>query len=553
MSDPDVSQGLYFLPLGGSGEIGMNLNLFALDGRWLMVDLGVTFGNETTPGVDVITPDPAFIRDHADALEAIVLTHAHEDHLGAVAHLWPELGCPIYATPFTAAVLRNKLAERGLVGKVPVNVMALGSRFQVGPFDIEYVTVTHSIPEPNALAIRTPYGTVLHTGDWKFDPRPLLGEPPDTARLRAVGDEGVLALIGDSTNAPVPGHSGSESDVRDGLAEVIAGCSGRVAVACFASNVARVESVVHAATVNGRQVALAGRSLWRMTGAAREAGYLQDVPPFLEAEDAAYLPDDEILYICTGSQGEARAALPRIARDAHPQVRLDPGDTVVFSSRVIPGNELAIASLQASLVRAGVRLVTWEDAFVHVSGHPAQDELRRMYELVRPAIAVPVHGEARHMAVHGSLARACGVDQVIEVRNGDCVRLAPGKPATVARVHAGRLWLRQNRLTPEPEAARLSREEATGQGSAVVTLALRHDHSLADLPLVTSGTLVEGVIEGPVKRRMQEAVQKAVEAHAATGAQDDQDLRDSIEVIVQKAIFDAHGQRPAVDVHVVRI
>jgi ribonuclease J len=394
---------------------------------------------------------------------------------------------------------------------------------------------------------------VLHSGDWKFDPNPLLGDPPDKVRLKAIGDAGVLALIGDSTNAPVPGHSGSEADVRDGLQEVIAECRGRVAVACFASNVARVESIVHAATANGRRVALAGRSLWRMTGAAREVGYLQDIPSFLEADDAAYLPEDEVLYICTGSQGEPRAALPRIARDAHPQVRLDPGDTVVFSSRVIPGNELAIASMQASLVRAGIHLVSWEDAFVHVSGHPAQEELRLMYELVRPKVAIPVHGGARHMAVHAALARAAGIEQTVEVRNGDLVRLAPGAAETVATVPSGRLWLRRDRLTAEPDQARLDRETAAGQGTAVVTLALRHDHTLADLPLVTSGTLVEGVIEGPVKRRIQLAVEQIVTDHAAAGAADDQDLRDAIETLVQQAIFDAHGQRPVVDVHVVRI
>src|SRR5271165_3324062 len=347
-AQPDYgdANALYFVPLGGSGEIGMNLNVYGYGGDWLIVDCGVTFGDDSQPGLDVVMPDPAFIVEHRDRLLGILATHAHEDHIGAIPYLWTQLRCPVWATPFTASLLRAKLVEAGLADKVRINVVPMSGRFQIGPFDLELVTLTHSIPEPNAVVLRTAAGTVLHTGDWKLDPDPLIGLPVDEDALRRLGDEGVLAMICDSTNALRPGTSGSEADLRKSLIELVGRYDARVAVACFASNVARLETIAHAATAHGRDVALVGRSLWRIDKAARENGYLSDLPRFLTEDEAGYIPRDKIVLICTGSQGEPRAALTRIARDDHPNVELEAGDAVIFSSRIIPGNEKAIGRLQ---------------------------------------------------------------------------------------------------------------------------------------------------------------------------------------------------------------
>jgi ribonuclease J len=345
MNDTAACADLHFLPLGGSGEIGMNLNLYEYGGKWLMVDLGVTFADDGVPGVEVMMADPRFIVERRRDLVGLVLTHAHEDHLGAVQYLWPELRCPIWATPFTAAFLRRKLTETDFADEVEIHIIPMGSRFQVGPFDCELVTLTHSIPEPNGLAIRTPAGTVFHTGDWKIDPQPLVGDVTDDRRLRAIGEEGVLALIGDSTNAIRAGESGSEASVRETLIELFRNYDSRIAVACFASNVARVESIAVAAKASGRHTALVGRSLWRIHDTAKETGYLRDLPPFIDERDAGFLPRDKVVMICTGSQGEPRAALTRIAHDDHPHIVLEKGDTVVFSSRTIPGNERAVPAV----------------------------------------------------------------------------------------------------------------------------------------------------------------------------------------------------------------
>ncbi|MEQ8949056.1 ribonuclease J, partial [Parvibaculum sp.] len=378
---------LVFLPLGGSGEIGMNLNLYGYgpedERRWIMVDLGVTFGDDRTPGVDVIMADPAFIEERRDELLGIVLTHAHEDHIGAVAHIWPRLRCPVYATPFTAAMVRGKLIEAGIEAEVPMNIIPLGHRFDLGPFDIELVTLTHSILEPNALAIRTPLGLVLHTGDWKIDPDPVLGDDMDIARLTAIGDEGVRAIVCDSTNVFSPGTSGSEADVAASLTELLKTCEGRVAVTTFASNVARLESIIRAADACGRHPVLVGRGMHRVTAAAREAGYLTDLPELVSENNAGYLPRDKVLFVCTGSQGEPRAALARIAEDNHPHIVLEKGDTAIFSSRVIPGNETLIFDLQNLLATRGIRVITDKDQFVHVAGQPCRDELAARAQSIR--------------------------------------------------------------------------------------------------------------------------------------------------------------------------
>ena len=394
---------LLFLALGGAGEIGMNLNLYGHAGKWLMVDLGITFGDESTPGVEVIMPDISFIKERVGDLVGLVLTHAHEDHIGAVPYLWPQLKCPLYATPFTASVLRRKLEEAGLAKEAPITLIPMSGKVSLAPFEVELITLTHSIPEPNAVVIRTPLGAVLHTGDWKLDPTPLVGEATDEAALRKLGDGGVLAMVCDSTNVFVEGASGSEADVRDSLREVIGKLNDRVAVGCFASNVARLETITRVAMEHGRQVALIGRSMWRMVASAQENGYLTDLPEFIQEHDVGYFPRDKILMICTGSQGEPRSALARIARKEHPHVTLEPGDTVVFSSRTIPGNEKSIAQLQNDLTRQDVRVITDREEDIHVSGHPARDELIEMYQMIRPADRDP---GARRSPPHQGACRA---------------------------------------------------------------------------------------------------------------------------------------------------
>ncbi|HJO97501.1 MAG TPA: ribonuclease J, partial [Rhodospirillales bacterium] len=477
---------LLFVPLGGAGEIGMNLNLYGL-GRpgkedWIMIDLGITFGDGTTPGVDVILPDPAFIAKRRDRLVGLLLTHAHEDHLGAVPYLWERLRCPIYATPFTAAVLRRKLSEVDLLRTTPITEVPLGGRFNVGPFDLELITLTHSIPEPNAVAIRTPLGTVLHTGDWKFDPDPVVGPTADEAALNHLGDDGVLALVGDSTNALVPGTTGSEGELLKTLTEIIKGGKARVAVACFASNVARLETIATAAAAGDRDVVVAGRSLKRFEAAARETGYLADVRPFIDEADAGTVPKDKMLVICTGSQGEPRAALSRIAAGNHPNIALETGDRIIFSSRVIPGNETSVSGLQNQLAQGGVEIFTWKDAPVHVSGHPARDELARMYTLTRPSVAVPVHGEARHLIEHARLARACQVPQTIFALNGTVVRLAPGEAAAIDTVPSGRLVLEGNRVVTANGEMIRGRVRALYNGTALITVAFNGKGGLAGKP-----------------------------------------------------------------------
>jgi ribonuclease J len=395
---PAADDELVFLPLGGSGEIGMNLNAYGYgppDARqWIIVDIGVTFGREdTTPGVDLILPDPSYLEEERENLLAIVLTHAHEDHIGALAWLWPRLKAPVYATPFTAALVREKLKEQGLLEKVPLTEIPLKGKLDLGPFEIDFVTLTHSIPEPNGLAIRTPLGMIWHTGDWKIDPDPLIGETTDEAKLREMAEEGILAMVCDSTNVFVEGSTGSEAEVREKLTHVIAGCTGRVAVTAFASNVARVETALYAARAAGRTPCLVGRSMHRIYNAAKAVGLLQNTPAVIDEDEVGGLAPEHVLFLCTGSQGEPRAALSRIARGDHRNVVLKEGDTVIFSSRVSPGNEMAIHALYNAFLERGVNLITAdEEHLIHVSGHPARDELKQMYQWARPQIAVPVHG-----------------------------------------------------------------------------------------------------------------------------------------------------------------
>jgi ribonuclease J len=547
------SDELLFLPLGGAGEIGMNLNLYGHAGKWLMVDLGVSFGDEATPGIEVIMPDPRFIEERRADLAGLVLTHAHEDHLGAVPYLWERLGCPIWATSFTASVLRRKLRDSDIAADVPIIEVPLSGRFQAGPFEVELVTLTHSIPEPNALVIRTAAGTVLHSGDWKFDPEPLVGPTADIDALRRLGEEGVLALVCDSTNALVAGHSGSEAEVREELIRLFGRFEKRIAVACFASNVARLESVVHAALAHDRNVALVGRSMRRIVEAAQETGYLQGIPPFISEHDAGYLPREKAALLCTGSQGEPRSALARIARNDHPQVTLEPGDAVIFSSRVIPGNEKAIGALQNALAALGVEVVTAEDEPVHVSGHPAREELARMYQLVRPRIAVPVHGERRHLEAHARLAEECQVPRAIAAENGRMIRLAPGPAEIAGEVEFGRLGLDGTALVPLGGALIKHRHRISASGSAVATLVLGRDGRLLADPQVTLHGLVDPEGDGAALGDASAAVRSAVEALHPGQRADDAAVKEAARLAVRRYIHAERGKKPLTDVHLVRV
>ncbi|HEY6982839.1 ribonuclease J [Reyranella sp.] len=542
---------LLFLPLGGAGEIGMNLNLYGHAGKWLMVDLGIAFGDDSTPGIEVVMPDPAFIEERRDDLVGIVLTHAHEDHLGAVPDLWPRLRAPVYASPFAASVLRRKLAEAGLTDAVPITEIALGARFTVAPFELEMITMTHSIPEPNALAIRTKFGTVFHTGDWKIDPEPLLGEVTDEATLKRIGEEGALAMVCDSTNVFVEGEAGSEAMVRANLEKLVKPRKCRVAVTCFASNLARVESIAKAAVAAGRHPVLAGRAVQRMVEAAQECGYLLDFPECVAEREAGYLPRDKVLYICTGSQGEPRAAMAKIASGEHRDVVLESGDTAIFSSRVIPGNERSVGRLQNELLARGIEVITDRDVEIHVSGHPARDELVRVYQWVRPKIAVPVHGEIRHMMEHAALARGCQVPETVLAPNGVLVRLAPGPATIVDHVHAGRLARDGDIVAPVQGEALRERRKLLWNGSASATLVIDDQGQ----PLAPPRVSLHGIAdtEGEIVQAAMAALDEMLADLSAAERHDNSRIEEAARQAVRRVVRAHLGKKPLTDVHVVRI
>jgi ribonuclease J len=541
---------LAFLPLGGTGEIGMNFNLYRCDERWLAVDCGIGFGGAELPEVDIMVADPSFIAERRDRLLGLVITHAHEDHLGAVAWLWPQLKCPVYATPFAAAVLRRKLGEAHLLNQVKLHVIPPGGVIELKPFSLRFIRMAHSIPESQALAITTPYGVLLHTGDWKFDPTPLIGPPTDEAALAALGNAGVLAMICDSTNAMVEGHSGSEAEVRQSLGALIRGLSGRVAVTCFASNVARFESIALAGQDCGRSVALVGRSLRNIEAAARECGYLAGLPAFLREDDVDDVPDDNLLMLTTGSQGEPRSALARIAQDNHPRVALGEGDTVVFSSRVIPGNERAITAVQDALVRRGVRLMTDADHLVHVSGHPARDELRRLYRLVKPRYAVPVHGEWRHLTAHAELAREAGAEPVL-LEDGDVLNLAPGRVEVVDSAPTGRLVVDGNRLVPLGGGVMAARKRMLFNGVAVASLAVDAAGRLLGRPRLSVPGLFE--LDDPETDRITGEISVSLADLPASLRRDDTALTEAARAALRRALGKRLQKRPLVEVHVLRV
>ncbi len=470
---------LLFVPLGGSNEIGMNLNLYTIHGKWLMVDCGIGFANDYLPGVEVIVPDISFIIEHKENLLGLVLTHAHEDHLGAVPYLWRDLECPIYATPFTTSFLKNKLSDMG-PGKKPVlHELKPGSSFDIGPFALEMLELTHSIPEMQAVAIRTSAGVVMHTGDWKFDSNPLIGPVSDYAGLTKYGDGDVLAMVCDSTNVFVEGESGSEGDVREHLSKLIGECKQRVVVTTFASNLARVATIIQAAHDAGRMVVLAGRSLHRVIDAAHQSGYLSREVDFVDEKDAMNIPRKDTLILCTGCQGEPRAALTRIAKGEHPNLRLQQGDTVIFSSRKIPGNEMKINWICNRLAERKIEVITEKDHFIHVSGHPCRDELKRMYEMVRPRIAVPTHGEPRHLLEHSKLAREWGVKETVEAYNGAVVWLAEGEASVIGKVASGYIAVDGSSLIPTDGDVIRTRRKLRDDGALFISIVLDDRGELA--------------------------------------------------------------------------
>ena len=541
------------MPLGGSGEIGMNVNLYHYHDSWIMVDLGISFPDDSTPGVDVILPDLKFIAERREKLAGLILTHGHEDHLGAIPYLWSQIGCPIYGSAFTLALLRRKLTESRGDFDIPLHEMGMNAPRQIGAFEIEMIALNHSIPDPAALAIRSAAGTILHTGDWKFDKAPILGTDTDATRLRALGDAGVLAMVGDSTNAMVDGRTGSESEAQQGLIDTIARASGWVAVTCFASNVARIQSICMAAQANGRSVAVVGRALNRAISAAREVGYLNDLPDFVQENDIDLLPPDSLVIVCTGTQGEPRAAMARIAAGTHETVSLQAGDTVIYSSRQIPGNETAIARVQDMLIRRQINLVTDHEAPVHVSGHPSRDEMVDMYGLVRPKIAIPVHGTARHLQAHAELAKACQVQQTLLPDNGAMIRLNGAEAAIIDNVHTGAMTSEKGNIIELQSDVLRSRRRMLWNGVVTVSVILNKSGHLCVLPSVAQTGIGDGAAASDFVAAATLAVEDAIDVLGKSARRQDQSVEEVVSQAVRRVARTMFGLRPIAQVHIMRV
>ncbi len=542
---------LLFVPLGGSNEIGMNLNLYTIDGKWLMVDCGIGFANDYLPGIEVVVPDISFIVEHKENLLGLVITHAHEDHLGGVPYLWRDLECPIYATPFTGAFLRHKMSEMGPGKKPKVIEMESGGKVEIGPFALELVELTHSIPEMQAVAITTKKGVVMHTGDWKFDAAPMIGPVSDYELLKKYGDGKVLAMVCDSTNVFVEGEAGSEGEVREHLVNLIKECEQRVVVTTFASNLARVESLMMAAKQAGRVVALVGRSLHRIVAAAKESGYLNEDIEFISEKEVMSLPRKDVLVICTGCQGEPRAALTRIARGEHQSVRLQPGDTVIFSSRKIPGNESKIHWVINQLIGKGAEVITDKDYYIHVSGHPARDELKRMYELVRPQIAVPTHGEPYHIHEHSKLARSLGVKETVEAYNGAVVWLEHGEASVIGKVHSGYIAVDGHSLIPADSEIIRTRRKMRDDGCVFASFAVdKKGKLMSEVILSTPGLLAKDQ-DAELIAEYTDEITRVVE-NAKSGQSDDQ-LKETVRLSLRKLITRELDKKPVIEVQVARV
>jgi ribonuclease J len=544
---------LVLVALGGLGEIGMNAYLYGLGPsdtrRWLMVDLGITFPGPNEPGVDVVLPDPRFIVEEKNAIAGLLLTHAHEDHLGAVLDLWPRLEVPIYATPFTAGMLNAKNAENGGRLKLPIKVVKLGQRFPIGPFDVELVTMAHSIPEPSAVVIRTPLGTVFHTGDWKLDKEPLVGDASDDAKLEALGNEGVLAVVCDSTNAFREGRSPSEVEVARSIADLVKHAKRRVAVTSFASNVARLKAVADAAKATGRHLVVVGRSMHRVIEVAKDTGYLPEDFTFLDQDQFGYLEPEEVLALCTGSQGEPRAALARIAEDEHPQVSLGSGDMVIFSSRAIPGNEKAIAKVHNGLSLLGCEVVTDANALVHVTGHPRREELRQLYGWLKPKVAIPMHGEPRHLREHRQLAHAAGVVESHAITDGQMIRIAPAPVMIVDEVPVGRLFRDGRLIVPAGDGPVRERRRLAHVGVVAVAITLDRKGALvADIEAELDGVPVETEGGRPMIDVVLSAAEGTIDSISRDRRRDAERVREAVRRAVRSAVEQVWGKRPVVKV-----
>ena len=548
---------LLYCPLGGAGEIGMNMNLFGYgqedDHKWIMVDVGVTFADDSIPGVDLIYPDPGYAEDKKDNFLGIVLTHAHEDHIGAITHVWPKFKCKIYATPFTAALVTEKFREKKIDITSYLQIVRLGSTINLKPFKIEFITMTHSIVEPNGLRIETPAGSILHTGDWKCDPNPLVGDNMNSKRLIEIGKEGVLTMICDSTNVLSVGRSGSEKDVRDSMLKIIEKQKKRVIVTSFASNVARMETIFYCAEKTGRNISLVGRSMHRIYKAAKQCGYLSDVIEPIDSRDAKNISSEKIIYLCTGSQGEPMGAMNRISNYIHPDVFVEAGDTVIFSSKIIPGNEKKLYKLHNQLVREGINVISEETDFVHVSGHPNRDDLKDMYEWIQPNSIIPVHGEQRHMLEHISFAKKLNVPHPIKVENGDIVRIFPGdSPEVFDKAPYGKIFLDGNIGVDEESKSIKERRNISQNGHLNITVIITTQGNIHNTPIVNfMGIPILNTEE--FKISIQDEIDKIAKSFSLNNKKQEENFKDALKVTCRKFTKEKTGKRPITNINLVRI
>ena len=550
-------QELVYCSLGGAGEIGMNLNLFGYgkpgEYKWIIVDIGVTFSDDNIPGIEVILPNPEFIANQKENLLGIVLTHAHEDHVGAIAHLWPMLECPIYATPFTAAIVREKFKEKKINIGSHLKIVKLDGNVKLGAFDIDYVTLTHSILEPNGLAITTPEGVVLHTADWKIDEDPLIGEKTDVKKLTELGKNGVLAMVCDSTNIFNLGSSGSESLVRTGLLTVLEKMKNRIVITSFASNVARMETVFKVAEKIGRHVCLVGRSMNRIYELARQCNYLQDIKVPIDVRDSKKMPKNKMVFLCTGSQGEQRAALARIANGTHPDLHLEKDDNVIFSSRIIPGNEKRLFKIFNDFSKSEINVLSEENSMIHVSGHPAREDLKKMYSWVKPKILIPVHGEQRHMAEHINFAKEMGVKFPVKVNNGEIIRLAPGEPQVIDKVTSGRVYLDGKVLIDNDSPVLKERRNMAANGYMEITVLISKNGQIKNNPIITlKGIPLIEEDESEIEYDLEDVVMDTCKTFNLNNSKQEKNLIDTLKGNCRKLINDKSGKKPLVNINLVR-
>ncbi len=552
-----MKEELLFCPLGGSGEIGMNMNLFGYgqpgDHKWIMVDIGVTFADDSVPGIDLIYPDPGFIVERKDNLLGIILTHAHEDHIGAIAHLWPKLRCKIFATPFTAILITEKFKEKNIDITNDLKIVELNGNVELEPFNIEYITLTHSILEPNGLRIKTPGGIILHTGDWKVDPTPLIGDEINSRRLKEIGEEGVLAMICDSTNVFSAGRSGSELDVRKNLLNIVSRLKKKIIITSFASNVARMETAFYCAEQTGRQISLVGRSMHKIYKAARQCGYLKNTIEPVDPRDAKNLSREKILYLCTGSQGEPMGAMMRISNYTHPDVYIEKGDSAIFSSKIIPGNEKKLYKLHNQLVKEGIEVISEETEFIHVSGHPNREDLKDMYKWVKPQCIIPVHGEHRHMIEHINFAKEMQVPHTVQVQNGDIVKLFPGvKPEVYDKAPSGRLYLDGSINVDEDAQSIKDRKNLSSNGYLEVTILITPKGNIHNNPVISfKGLPIEDIDD--FKFGIENAIEKIIKTYKLGNKKQEYNLIDALKISCRKISKEKIGKKPFVNINLVNI